>query len=74
MTMDGMGDICEGLARSGAGQYFTPRPLVDWIVRLVQPAPGEVIQDPAAGSGGFLIRYRSSSCVKPEVRGRRDRR
>jgi len=60
--MDRMGDIYEGLlaknsqdARSGAGQYFTPRPLVDCIVRLVSPALGEVIQDPAMGSGGFLI-------------------
>lgn len=62
LSVDGMGDIYEGLlsknsqdARSGAGQYFTPRALVDSIVKLIQPALGEVIQDPAAGSGGFLI-------------------
>ena len=62
ITMDGMGDIYEGLlaknsqdARSGAGQYFTPRSLVDCIVGLIQPALGEIIQDPATGSGGFLI-------------------
>ena len=62
ITMDRMGDIYEGLlaknsqdARSGAGQYFTPRALVDCVVRLINPKPGEVIQDPAAGSGGFLI-------------------
>jgi type I restriction enzyme M protein len=62
LTQDGMGEIYEGLlskssqdARSGAGQYFTPRPLVDSIVRLTDPRPGEVIQDPASGSGGFLI-------------------
>lgn len=62
ITMDSMGDIYEGLlaknsqdARSGAGQYFTPRPLVDSIVRLVKPNLGELIQDPAMGSGGFLI-------------------
>ena len=62
ITMDRMGDIYEGLlaknsqdARSGAGQYFTPRPLVDCIVRLVQPGLGEIIQDPAMGTGGFLI-------------------
>lgn len=62
ITIDGMGEIYEGLlaknsqdARSGAGQYFTPRPLVDCIVRLIQPGLGEVIQDPATGSGGFLI-------------------
>lgn len=62
LSLDGMGDIYEGLlsknsqdARSGAGQYFTPRALVDSIVKLVQPKLGEVIQDPATGSGGFLI-------------------
>jgi type I restriction enzyme M protein len=41
--------------KSGAGQYFTPRPLIDSIVHLMRPAPGEIIQDPAAGTGGFLI-------------------
>jgi type I restriction enzyme M protein len=62
ISIDMMGDIYEGLiaknsqdARSGAGQYFTPRALIDSIVRLVQPKGGEVIQDPAAGSGGFLV-------------------
>ncbi|MDT3401083.1 MULTISPECIES: class I SAM-dependent DNA methyltransferase [Mucilaginibacter] len=62
ITQDGMGDIYEGLlsknsqdARSGAGQYFTPRALVDTIVKLICPKAGELIQDPAVGSGGFLI-------------------
>lgn len=62
ISKDRIGDIYEGLlakssqdARSGAGQYFTPRPLVDSIVRCVKPQLGERIQDPAAGSGGFLI-------------------
>ncbi|HLO97669.1 MAG TPA: N-6 DNA methylase [Fimbriimonas sp.] len=62
VTMDSMGEIYEGLlsknsqdSRSGAGQYFTPRPLVDCIVKLIQPGLGEVIQDPATGTGGFLI-------------------
>ena len=62
VTADGMGDIYEGLlarnsqdARSGAGQYFTPRPLVDCMVRLTRPALGETIQDPSCGTGGFLI-------------------
>ncbi|MEW8072934.1 MAG: N-6 DNA methylase, partial [Candidatus Thiodiazotropha sp.] len=41
--------------KSGAGQYFTPRPLIDCIVRLMKPQPGEVIQDPAAGTGGFIV-------------------
>lgn len=59
---EGLGNLYEGLLeknanekKSGAGQYFTPRPLIDSIVRLVQPKPGEVIQDPAAGTGGFLV-------------------
>jgi Type I restriction-modification system methyltransferase subunit len=58
---EGLGNLYEGLLeknaaekKSGAGQYFTPRPLIDCLVRLVKPQPGEVIQDPAAGTGGFL--------------------
>lgn len=59
---DTFGDAYEGLlqknaeeTKRGAGQYFTPRPLVDAIVEVLRPQPGEVIQDPAAGTGGFLI-------------------
>ena len=59
---DGLGDLYEGLLerttserKSKAGQYFTPRPLIETIVALVKPKAGEVIQDPAAGTGGFLI-------------------
>jgi type I restriction enzyme M protein len=59
---EGLGNLYEGLLeknaaekKSGAGQYFTPRPLIDCIVRLVKPQPGEVVQDPAAGTGGFLV-------------------
>lgn len=59
---DGFSELYSGLidksaqdARSGAGQYFTPRSLVNSIVRLIQPNLGELIQDPASGSGGFLV-------------------
>ena len=59
---DAFGDTYEGLlqkmaeeTKRGAGQYFTPRVLIDVVVRLMQPKVGEVIQDPAAGTGGFLI-------------------
>jgi type I restriction enzyme M protein len=59
---EGLGDLYEGLLqknseekKSGAGQYFTPRVLIDAIVALMRPQPGELIQDPAAGTGGFLI-------------------
>ena len=59
---EGLGDLYEGLleknaseSKTGAGQYFTPRPLINVIVELVDPQPGEVVQDPAAGTGGFII-------------------
>ncbi|RNM05935.1 N-6 DNA methylase [Dickeya undicola] len=59
---DGLGDLYEGLleknaseTKSGAGQYFTPRPLINSMVRCIKPQAGEVIQDPAAGTAGFLI-------------------
>lgn len=56
------GDAYEGLlernaqdTKSGAGQYFTPRPLIDAMVACVAPAPNETIIDPACGTGGFLL-------------------
>jgi type I restriction enzyme M protein len=59
---EGLGNLYEGLLeknaedkKSGAGQYFTPRRLIDCIIRLMEPQAGEVIQDPAAGTGGFLV-------------------
>jgi type I restriction enzyme M protein len=59
---EGLGDLYEGLLqknaedkKSGAGQYFTPRPLIDCLVRLMQPKLGEIVQDPAAGTGGFIV-------------------
>ncbi|WP_417527577.1 N-6 DNA methylase [Marinomonas shanghaiensis] len=59
---DDFGDMYEGLlqknaneTKSGAGQYFTPRPLISAIVELMKPQLGERIQDPAAGTAGFLI-------------------
>jgi type I restriction enzyme M protein len=62
MSTDVKGDAYEGLlernaqdVKGGAGQYFTPRPLIDAIVECAQPKPGEVIADPACGTGGFLL-------------------
>ena len=43
--------------RGDIGQYFTPRPIVEFMVRMVDPKPGDVVCDPASGSGGFLIRF-----------------
>lgn len=62
LDREDLGDMYEGLleknaseTKSGAGQYFTPRVLIDSMVRLMKPQIGEVIQDPAAGTGGFLL-------------------
>jgi len=59
---EGLGDLYEGLLqknadekKSGAGQYFTPRPLIDAMVAVMKPTLDDIIQDPAAGTGGFLI-------------------
>ncbi len=41
--------------KSGAGQYFTPRPLIHAIVDCVDPTPADTLIDPAAGTGGFLL-------------------
>ncbi|MBB5155677.1 class I SAM-dependent DNA methyltransferase [Saccharopolyspora phatthalungensis] len=41
--------------KSGAGQYFTPRPLIDAMVRCTDPTPRDTITDPACGTGGFLL-------------------
>ena len=56
------GDAYEGLleknaedVKSGAGQYFTPRPLIQAIVEVMNLRPGETICDPACGTGGFLL-------------------
>lgn len=62
MEADVKGDIYEGLlernaqdTKSGAGQYFTPRPLIKAIVECVRPEPGKTICDPACGTGGFFL-------------------
>ena len=62
LDADVKGDAYEGLlqknaedTKSGAGQYFTPRPLIKAIVEVMRPAPGMTICDPACGTGGFLL-------------------
>ena len=56
------GDIYESILqrngqdkKSGAGQYFTPRPLIDTMVEVTQPSADEIVADPACGTGGFLL-------------------
>ena len=41
--------------KSGAGQYFTPRPLIKAMVDCLRPQIGETVCDPACGTGGFLL-------------------
>lgn len=62
LPADVKGEIYEGLlernaqdVKGGAGQYFTPRALIDAIVEVMQPKPTEVVADPASGTGGFLL-------------------
>lgn len=59
---EGLGNLYEGLLeknanekKSGAGQYFTPRVLIDVMTKLIDPKPGEKCNDPACGTFGFMI-------------------
>lgn len=42
-------------AAGASGEFYTPRPLIKFVVEQVDPQPGESIMDPAAGTGGFLV-------------------
>jgi type I restriction enzyme M protein len=62
LDVDVKGEIYEGLLqknaediKSGAGQYFTPRPLIKAIVEVMRPQPKQTIADPACGTGGFFL-------------------
>lgn len=62
LDTDTKGDLYEGLlqknaedTKSGAGQYFTPRVLIQAMVQCVQPQPMKTIADPACGTGGFFL-------------------
>ena len=62
MDADVKGDLYEGLLSKGisdggtkAGQYFTPRTLIRAIVEVMDPQVGDTINDPACGTGGFLL-------------------
>jgi len=59
---EGLGNLYEGLLeknanekKSGAGQYFTPRVLIDLMTELIAPKAGEKCNDPACGTFGFMI-------------------
>ncbi len=62
LDFDVKGEIYESLlarnsedVRGGAGQYFTPRPVIRAIMEVMRPLPGMTIADPACGTGGFLL-------------------
>lgn len=62
LDIDVKGAIYEGLlqknaneSKGGAGQYFTPRPLIKAIVEVMRPTPEDTVLDPACGTGGFLL-------------------
>jgi len=62
LDQDVKGEVYEGLlarnaddVRGGAGQYFTPRPVIRAIVEVMRPRPTMQISDPACGTGGFLL-------------------
>lgn len=62
LDADVKGDLYEGLlqknaedTKSGAGQYFTPRALIEAMVECVNPEPLKIVADPACGTGGFFL-------------------
>ncbi|MCP4129187.1 MAG: SAM-dependent DNA methyltransferase, partial [Gammaproteobacteria bacterium] len=62
LPVDVKGEIYEGLlernaqdVKGGAGQYFTPRPLIEAMVEVMQPDVMDTVADPACGTGGFLL-------------------
>jgi type I restriction enzyme M protein len=81
LDVDIKGEIYEGLleknaqdVKSGAGQYFTPRPLIKAIVDVMQPKPMMDIADPACGTGGFLLSafdhaIKAKNSLEPEELG-----
>ena len=80
LVMDGdvKGAIYEGILekngqdkKSGAGQYFTPRPLIQAMVDCIKPKIGETVCDPACGTGGFLLA--AYDCMKQQSQNRNKR-
>ena len=76
LDVDVKGAVYEGLlaknaddVRGGAGQYFTPRPVIRAIVEVMRPEPKMRIADPACGTGGFLLaafEYLKDKAVSPQ--------
>ena len=76
LDVDVKGEIYEGLlahnaedVRGGAGQYFTPRPVIRAIVEVMRPDPSMRVADPACGTGGFLLA--AYEVMQRQVRGKK---
>jgi type I restriction enzyme M protein len=74
LEVDVKGDAYEGLleknaadVKGGAGQYFTPRPLIAAIVDVMAPELGKTICDPACGTGGFLLAAYTYLSKQPDL-------
>ena len=77
LPVDVKGAIYEGLlarnaedVKSGAGQYFTPRPLIEAMVAVVDPKPHQAVHDPACGTAGFLLAAWEHMKKHPRARDR----
>jgi type I restriction enzyme M protein len=75
LPVDVKGSIYEGLlarnaedVKSGAGQYFTPRAVIEAIVEVVDPEPEQTVHDPACGTAGFLLAAWEWMKKKPKAR------
>ena len=78
LDVDVKGTIYEGLlernageVKSGAGQYFTPRPLIEAMTEVIDPEPHETVHDPAVGTGGFLLAAYERMAKKPGAKDRK---
>src|SRR6201996_3183773 len=77
LPVDVKGNIYEGLlarnaedVKSGAGKYFTPRPLIESMVQVVDPKPHQTVHDPACGTAGFLLAAWEHMKQHPKARDR----
>ena len=77
LPVDVKGDIYEGLlarnaedVKSGAGQYFTPRSVIEAMVQVVDPKPHQTVHDPACGTAGFLLAAWEHMKQHPKARDR----
>src|SRR5712672_3656633 len=77
LPVDVKGNIYEGLlarnaedVKSGAGQYFTPRAVIEAMVQVVDPKPHQTVHDPACGTAGFLLAAWEHMKRHPKARDR----